>query len=361
MEKLLEEFVSYDEKTKSVVVEQIIDKYEKFFVALQYANIPDTPITPMYNVNETVSQIEERPDDVSDILTKCVSKKFLGNLKELANVKHPILNTYRFVKSRDLNQIHNLSEFSAFVYPKCRMWLFFKYQILWCMIKNKDIEKKIKVRNFFHDQFRHHLTENLYVLEVCFETRRADEVTVYHLLDVYDFDGQSFVTKSFEDRYKFLQTLDVFNVLPRAMVIGETDKYLMKRNTDNAYNRTESTLILSRLKMDTYHLLVGETYHNNQTKVYVAKLDPIYNKFNIIGCTSKNKTMLPNKLDFTDKGVCVFGSEYTWKCTPAVNINYYKNPIAAKLMIMSNKLNMRSSIKEVLNTAPIDRSMYIKY
>lgn len=354
------EFVAYDEKTKIVIVEQIVEKYEKFFIALQYATIPDTHTAPTYNVEETVRQIEERPDEVSDILARCTSKSFLCNLKELAKIKHPMLANYRFVKSRDLNHVHDTSAFYAFVYPKCRMWLFFKYQILWCMVKNKDIEKKTKVRDFFNEQLRRHLTQNLYVLEVCYETRRADDVTNYTILDVYDFDGKSFKTESFDYRYNFLVNLGMFDILPCVQTIRGTDKHLIKRKADNTYNRTESALNLSHLIMDKYHLLVGETHSNNQTKVYVARLNPIYNKFNIIGCTSKNKTILDHKLDFTDNGRCVFGSEYVWKCTPAPNINYYKTPIAAKLVIMSNKLNMRSSMKEIADTPPIDRSMYIK-
>jgi hypothetical protein len=111
--------------------------------------------------------------------------------------------------------------------------------------------------------------------------------------------------------------------------------------------------------MDMYYLLVGETYFNKQTKVYVAKLDEIADKFNIIGCTTKNKTLFPTKLEFTDKGT-FFGSEYGWKCTPAPNINYYKTPLSAKVLIMSNKLNMRSSIKEISDTLILDRTLYKK-
>lgn len=361
MEKLLEQFVAYDEKTKNVLVEQILQIHEKFFIALQYVNIPDTITTALYDANETVRLIEETPNNTSAILDGCSSLAFLRNIKEFVKVKHPMLAKYRFVKSRDLNHVHDISAFSVFLYPKCRLWLFFKYQILWCMVKNKDIEKKAKIRDYFHDQLSHKLTQKLYVLEVCYDTRRADDVTGYHILDVYDFDGKSFTTKSFEYRYNFLIDLNLFNILPRVHDFKDADKLLLRRNTDNAYNRTEWTLILSRLKMDAYHLLVGETYTNNQTKVYVAKLDPIYNQFNIIGCTSKNKTMLPNKLDFTDKGVCIFGSEYVWKCCQPPSINYYKTPIAAKFLIMSNKLNMRSSIQEIRVSPPLDRSLYIKY
>lgn len=364
MEELLIKFATYDEKTKSVLLDIIIKKHEKFFVALQYADIPEQINTSaLYGPDEIVRQIEEQPHNITNLLKECNSSSFLQNLKQLAITKHPIVSKYRFVKSRDLNDVRDISDFSVFLYPKCRLWLFFKYQILWYMVKNNNTDKtdkKVKIRDFFHNELSGLLTQNLNVLEVCYETKRADDVTGYHVLDVYDFNGESLATKSFEFRYNFLLNLKLFNILPRVDTLVTNEKYLLKRNTDNVYNRTESTLILSRLKMDKYYLLVGETYLNNQTKVYVAKLDEITDKFNIIGCTTKNKTLFPNKLEFTDKGM-FFGSEYVWKCAPAPNINYYKTPLTAKVLIMSNKLNMRSSIKEILETPILDRTLYKKF
>lgn len=362
MEKLLKEFAAYDEKTKGVIVDHIIQTHEKFFIALKYAHIPSNVLCPKYDADETVARIEENIDDVSNILAECKSPTFLNNIKELASVRHPLLAKYRFIKPRDFNQYCNTTHIAAFLYPKCRLWLFFKYRQLWCMVKNRDIEMKKKIREFFHSELRQRLNDDhLYVLEVCYETRRTDDVTGYHVLDVYEYGGECLVTKPFEYRYNFLCSLKNFDVLPVITAPRDNDKYLLKRKADNAYNRTESTLILSRLKMDQYYLLVGETQSNDKTRVYVAKLDPIYDKFNIIGCTTKNKNLLNKNIDFTDKGVCIFGSEYTWKCTPAVDINYYKKPIAAKLMIMSSKLNMRSSIKEILEIPPNDRALYVKF
>lgn len=360
MEQLLREFMVYDQKTKQVIVDYLVKTHEKFFISLKFANIPAHVVNPIYDPDETVSHIENNPEDISEILKKCNSASFLENIKYLSGVKHPMLSQYRFIKPRDFNQTSDSTKVLVFLYPKSRLWLFFKYQQLWCIIKNREIEEKKKLRNFFNGELRRRFTNDaLYVLEVCYETRRTDDVTSYHVLDVYDFDNVSFATKPFEYRYNFLSQLNIFDILPTVNILQDVDKYLLRKKQENLYNRTDYTLNLSRLKMDQYYLLVGETHTNDKTKVYVAKLDPTYNKFHIVGFTTKNKLIIPKKNEYSDKGICIFGVEYSWKCTHPHTINYYKNPIAAKLMIMANKVNMRSLTKEVLDTPPLDRAFYV--
>lgn len=361
MEKMLREFAEYDEKTRGVVVEYIVEKYEKFFIALKYTDIPIETTNELYDVQETINQIQENVDDANRILSQCkAGKPFLDCMRKLALARHPMLKKYRFVKTRDLNQAYDQQTVCLFLYPKCRLWIFIKYQRVWCMIKNRDIENKKNVRDYFQREFQKWITDDyLYVFEVCFETRRTDEVTGYHILDVLDYGGVSMANKRFEQRYNFLCHETKLNVLPLVFAPRDNDKHLVKRKADTLYDRTECTLVLSRLKMDQYYLLIGETHINDKTKVYVAKLDQTCDNFVVVGCTLKNKSLMDKKLDYVDKGYCIFGCEYVWKCAIPVDINYYKNPIAAKLMVMSTKINMRSSIKEILENPPIDRTLYV--
>lgn len=364
MEQLLNEFAKYDQKSRNIILDYIIKKHELFFIALQTCTIPKI-INNELPADKIVQLIEENPKNIDEILCRCESNSFLRNLELLKQCRHPIINEVRFVKTRDLNHFdeNRSDQFLIFLYPKCRVWLFFKYNILWCVIKNKDIERKKHIYQFFSAQFNGKLSNNLHVMEVCYETRKTDEIISYCVLDVIYYNNTSLMAKSFEYRYDYLKELGFLPIMTPISKVNKTDKYLLKKRGDNVYDRTDWTLNLTRLQMSKF-LLIGETEINNRTKVYVAKLDIFQNKFIVIGVIGKSELLkscqIVNNIELTGNGLCVFKSEYTWKYPKPTHINYYKMPIGAEIVLMSKKLNMRSPIQSLVYPAPTTRTYYTK-
>lgn len=354
MEQMLIEFVNLDEISRAVILEQIIERFEKFFLALQYTTIPNHQIHPLlYTPEETIKLIEEQPLNIIAILERCKSKTFLNNLNVLNKYTHPMISKFRFVKPRDLNKVHDKDQYFYFPFPKNRVILFFKFKILWYI----GPEKRTNDRNNLK-KIAEKLDNNLNVLEVCYD-RKGDDITHCQVVDLFYFSGKSFLSESFEYRYNYLKSLNIFHTLPNTLTTNTTDKYLVKKKTDNIYDRTEWILNLIRLKVSLY-LLIGEIEQNKKTRVYVAKFDHKEKKFNVIGCTTK-KMFPTNKLDFVQNGLCIFGNEYIWSCKQPTEtpIKYYKNPFAAKIALMSSKINMRSSIQNIIYPPPRDTSKYI--
>jgi len=363
MELLLDEFAKYDQMSKNIILDCILKDHELFFIALHTSNIPKIIEEERYSPDEIVQLVEDNPHNIDEILCMCKSQNFIKNLELLKQWQHPIMSEFRFIKTRDLNHYEGPDRYMTFLYPKCRIWLFFKYNLLWCVKKNKDIERKKHIYKFFSAKFDGKLSGGLNVLEVCYETRKTDEIISYHVLDVFYFNGTSLMSNSFEYRYNFLENLKLFPIMPIIHNINTTDKYLLKKKHDNMYNRTDWTLCLPRLKM-SHFLLIGESEVNNRTKVYVAKLDAYENKFNVIGVIGKSELLkacqIKNKIEFTSSGLCVFKNEYTWKYPKPAHINYYKIPIGAEIVLMSKKLNMRSPIQSLSYPAPAIRTHYTK-
>lgn len=353
MDEILKLFEFYDVKSREVFLDMIIESYEIFFVALQYATIPEYITSKLYSPEEIVQQCTKNPSDISNILKYCDSEDFLRQLSILQTYQHPIVNSFRFVKTRDLNCLQNQHDYYKFPFPKHRVWLFFKYKMLFCVVKQRDVETKPYIIKYFQRELSCKLENGLYVLEVCYDTKKSDVISNYNFIDVMCFNNESFVTKNFKERYTYLQNLDEFPVLAHKKTPEKDTKYLLKKLGDNCCNRTEWVLNLKRLEINTY-LLIGEVknVNNNRLKIFVAQFDSEKQKFNVIGSIGKSNDLesyiQQNKIECVPSGFCVFGKTYEWKCVEQTGVLYYNQPITAKIMILSKRINMRSQIKHLI-------------
>jgi len=370
-------FHTYDEKSKGHILEQFMRKNEKFWVRLEQFDKKPQQLSRVYDdIIQVISLVEDDREDAEYILSNSKHLEQLWLWKQYSYTEHhPILKRFRFVKPREYNnKTLDTKKNILFIYPKYRVIIIFKFNLVWFIIKNGHIIHNSKIREYFRKEIGEQLSSALYVLEVCYEIKRSDEIVSYAVLDTFEYDGQSLVTQSFVDRYNVLKSCEFLNVYPMQLTIETGETYLVKRSHDNMYDRSEFKLTTSRLNMVLYHLIVGEMGPNNQIKVLVAKLDPVYDKFHIVYAIPKNSGALDTNLEYTENGSCIFGNEYVWNMAKLPkanynkhvlnesipNVNYYKHPMAAILSLTANKLNARTQIQEVLFNPPADRSIFVK-
>lgn len=367
-------FNKCDEKTKKYIFSFFVTTYPKFWVLIEQFNneLFDTIPEPDLDIRDAVELIQQTNSiqHVRNILTHCIQLNNIWKLKTYSYKFNPIISQFRIIKCREYTNQHiNQDVYATFIYPKYRMLVIFNFNLVWYMVKvgQNSIVNNKKMREFFQHEIANKLTQNFYTLDICYDTKRGDDILSYFILDAFIFDGISLVTHSFQRRYDILKATDL-PIYPIQNTIQNGQSYLLRRFDDNMYGRSEYKFVTSRIDTMLLHLIVGEIGVNNQIKFLIAQLDPIHDKFHIVHTIPKNAGAFNFNKEYTSVGRCVFGNEYDWKLPKnkqiagvMENVNYYKHPIGVILSFTnSNKLNNRTNIQQIVQHPPADRGVYVK-